>query len=123
MNTALLITLGVVLWLACGCVAAGFIFAYFTREFSVLNTPAKLKERKINSCTNICLGCTALLLILITDEMRQHGWLWPWSSRAEKEYGLPPPPPRSKDRPVLIAAALAGWALGVILLLEELGVF
>jgi DNA-binding transcriptional regulator of glucitol operon len=77
--TYALIVLGVVAWLACGVLSAGWAYAYFQREF-----PSIADERRQGD-TRFALGMAllgpfdliGLLLFLWGNGGFKYGWLWP----------------------------------------------
>jgi len=86
MNTLLLISIIIALWLACGAIAAGYYFAHFQRHFPELRRRHFFRERS-GAVLDLISGPVSLITVLSIG-WTKYGWLWPWSEKAKREAGL-----------------------------------
>ena len=75
--------IGLAMWLASGCVAAGVVFACFQRRYPSI----RLQEFNGDAWFSLLILLTGPLGLVGAWMAGQfgHGWLWPWSRRAYRE--------------------------------------
>jgi len=86
MNTLLLISIIIALWLACGAIAVGYCFAFFQRHFPRLRRRDFFRDRS-GASSNLISGPLSLISVFLLG-WTKYGWLWPWSEKAKREAGL-----------------------------------
>jgi len=68
----------IVLWFACGIIAAGLHFAYFHREFKILTWTRA--DRIIAWTWGLGFGPIGMVLAFLLGGRAKHGFKWPWSA-------------------------------------------
>ena len=76
----------VLLWFACGFVAAGYTFAYFQRKYPVNRREHFEHDKKI-ATSDLLLGPVSFFEFFRVRHYG-YGWLNPWGKKARKEAGL-----------------------------------
>lgn len=77
--------LGAALWLACGVIDAGFIFASFQRQYPSIRLDGFRGDQGI-AVVALVAGPMGLISFCMVDfPVFRHGWLWPWSAKARIE--------------------------------------
>jgi hypothetical protein len=77
--------IGILFWLGCGFIGAGFWFAYLQRKYQVLRSDDFYSDREA-AILGVFFGPFVTICSLLMYSA--YGWLWPWGKKAKIEAGI-----------------------------------